>query len=130
LCPETRRDTLENKLNVRTEREENMTEEQIAKLHMKLLLNSGITYGTPQSLYSTLLSMAEDKPSCTLSIEDLFSLTKRSPRTIKKYLGSLEDMGLVKSSPKTGGTGPGKTTEYFLPKLKQAVDEFVAKKKS
>ena len=72
--------------------------------------------------------MAEDKPSCTLSIEDLFSLTKRSPRTIKKYLRSLEDMGLVKSSPKTNGTGPGKRTEYFLPKLKQAVDEFVAKK--
>ena len=48
--------------------------------------------------------------------------------SIQIHLRSLEALGLVISTPRTDENGRSEANEYFLPKLKEAIDEAVAKK--
>ena len=99
-----------------------MTEEDIAELHRGLLIDSGTKSHTSQFLYAILLGEAEDNPNCSPGIQDLMLLTKMSRRAIQKHLRSLEDLGLVITRRRTDEGGSNLSSEYSLPRLKEALD--------
>ena len=95
---------------------------------MDVLGDSGIRNRTHRFLYAILLMQCANGPRCSLTIKDLIDLTCLCRRSVQTSMRSLEARGVVISTPKTDKNGRSEANEYFMPKLQEAIDEFVAKK--
>jgi hypothetical protein len=109
-------------------RTEALTEREFTKVSMDVLGDSGIRGISPRLLYSLLLMKCANGPRCALTIKHLIDLTGMSRRSVQTSMRLLEAQGVVISTPRTDENGRSEANEYFLPKLQEAIDEFVAKK--
>lgn len=93
------------------------------------VLEGGITKNrSARFLYFMLLRECDGGSTCSPSIQRLMRLTTMSHEEILAFLRPLEEQGFVISTRNPDRTGPDEPTEYFLPKLKEAIDEYIAKK--
>jgi hypothetical protein len=93
-----------------------------------VLTDSQLRNRSTRLLYFLMLMKCDNSPTCSLTIKHLIGCSGLCRRSIQIHLRSLEALGLVISTPKTDENGRSEANEYFLPKLKEAVDEYVAKK--
>jgi hypothetical protein len=132
LCPATRRDTLETKpqppIVVSDKGAEALTEKKFASICRQVLTDSQLRNRSTRLLYLLMLMECGDCPTCSLTIKHLMGRSGLCRRSIQIHLRSLEARGLVISTQKTDENGRSEANEYFLPKLKDAIDEAVANK--
>lgn len=105
-----------------------MTEKAVVNIRMRVLDDSEIRNRSTRLLYLLLLMECGNCPTCSLTIKHLIGRSGLCRRAVQIHLRSLEVLGLVISTPRTDENGRSEANEYLLPKLKEAIDEAVAKK--